>query len=221
MRTVEVRLGVLVVFALLVGAGVGATAIALATRDRPGGKLAAGVNSTTAMATTSTTAEVIVTSSSTSTSSPFTSTTVTASAISSATVQRPRGSLQVLGASAGAGLGQGLPSGPCANWRLKFLNNSNTEIITIVFAPPSGDYSNFREFNRQTQQHAPDIPAEKSSPAVLNVSLPPYGEQILAFQTCTTTTPPANTNYEFGAVAPDTVTFTWATGHSGSAPFLR
>jgi hypothetical protein len=221
MRTVEVRLGVLVGFALLVGTGVVAAAIALATRDRPGGNLAAGVNSTTVVATTSTTAEAIVTSTSMSTSSPLTSTTVTALATSSTTVQRPRGSLEVLGASAGAGLGQGFPSGPCANWRLKFLNNSNTEIVTIVFAPPSGDYSNFREFNRQTQQHAPDIPAEKPSPAVLNVSLPPYREQILAFQTCTTTTPPANTNYEFGAVAPDTVAFTWATGYSGAAPFVR
>ncbi len=127
--------------------------------------------------------------------------------------------MQVFGSS--VRLGQGFASGPCANWRRKFVNISNTEIVRVVFAPPSGHYTNFREFNQQTQQHAPTIPAEKPGAAVLSVSLPPYGEQILAFQTCTTTPPPANTNYEFGAVAPDTVGFTWVTGQSGTAPFLR
>ena len=219
MRTVSVRLWVLIVLALLVGAGIGATVIALATRVGRGGTPVTEATSATPAPTPSTKAEVVVASTSTSPSSTTTSTTRLTPASSSTTVQAPRGSIQVFGSS--AGLGQGFPSGPCGNWRLKLVNISNTEIVRVVFAPPLGHYTNFREFNQQTQQHAPEIAAAKPAPAVLNISLPPYGEQILSFQTCTTTPPPANTNYEFGAAAPDTVTFTWATGQSGSAPFLR
>lgn len=219
MRTVPARLWMLVAVAHLVGACIGATVIALATRDGRGGRPAADATSATPAPTPSTTAEVSVTSTSTSLASTTTSTTRLTSASSSTTVQALRGSIQVFGSS--AGLGQGFPSGPCGNWRLKLINISNTEIVQIVFAPPSGHYTNFREFNQQTQQHAPEIAAAKPAPAVLNVTLPPYGEQILSFQTCTTTPPPANTNYEFGAIAPDTVNFTWATGQSGTAPFLR
>lgn len=128
----------------------------------------------------------------------------------------PRGSLQVIGAPP---YGQSLATGPCANWRLKFVNNSNTEVVEILFDPPSGRYTNFKEFDSTTQQHASPIPAEKPAKATLDVSLPPYGEQILAFQTCTSTPPPANSNYEFGATKPDSVSFMWVTGHTGVTPF--
>lgn len=219
MRTVPVRLWFLVLLVLLVGAGIAATVIALATRDGRGGRPAAEATSATPAPIASTAAQDILTSTSSSPASNATTTTRPTPASSSTPVQAPRGSIQVFGSS--AGLGQGFPSGPCASWRLKLVNISNTEIVRVVFAPPSGHYTNFREFNHQTQQHAPELAAARPAPAVLNVSLPPYGEQILSFQTCTTTPPPANSNYEFGAIAPDTVTFTWATGHSGSAPFLR
>jgi hypothetical protein len=131
----------------------------------------------------------------------------------------PRGSLQVIGASAGGGYGQTPAHSSCSNWRLRFTNNSNTEIVRITFAPPAGDYSNFWEFNSQTQRYPPDIRAERPAPTVLSVSLPPYADQSLRFQTCTVTLPPENTNYEYSVTAPDTVDFTWVTGHSATAPF--
>jgi hypothetical protein len=215
MRTIQVRLWVLVA-ALLLGVSIGATAIAFATRNRPEARLAAK-DVLSPEPTTTTTVEVLP-STSTSTST-VTSTTRPAAQASSTTRPPPRGSLQVLGASAGGGFGQSPAHSSCSNWQLRFINNSNTEIVRITFAPPAGDFSNFREFNRQTQQHAPDIPAEKPVPTVISVSLPPYGGQSLRFQTCTVTPPPENTNYEYSVTAPDTVDFTWVTGHSATAPF--
>ena len=133
------------------------------------------------------------------------------------TAASPRGSLRTLGPPT---YGQGFPSGQCARWRLKFVNNSSAEIVQIVFDPKSADYSNFSEFNQETQQHAPDVPAEKPLPTKLNVSLPPGAEQILDFQSCTRTPQPSNRNYEFGTTPPDTFPFTWVTGHRGIGPAI-
>jgi hypothetical protein len=152
--------------------------------------------------------------------SPTTTRPVTTTAMpatTATTVLAPRGTLQTLGPPQ---YGQSFPSGPCANWRLLFRNNSNTEVVEITFAPPSGEYSNFAEFDPRTQQHAPPIPAAPPQAAVLNVSLPPYGEQVLEFQTCTSTPPPGNPNYQYGATAPQSVAFRWVTGHAATAPFL-
>lgn len=136
------------------------------------------------------------------------------------TLPEPRGTLTIVGASAGYSFGQGFPNGPCATWQLLFENNSNTEIVQVVYAPGSGQYSNFAEFNAETQQHAPDIPAEPPAPAVLDLSLPSYSQQVVNFETCTTTPEPANTNYDFSAAVPERVPFTWVTGHEGIAEFV-
>ena len=218
MRTIQVRLWVLVAAALLLGVSIGATAIALATRSRPEAGLAAKAVPNPEP-TITTTVEVLP---STSTSaSTVASTTRPTAQVSSTTRPPPRGSLQVIGASAGGGFGQSPAHSRCSDWQLSFINNSNTEIVRITFTPPAGDFSNFREFDRQTQRYPPDIPAEKPIPAVVIVSLPAYGGQSLRFQTCTVTPPPENTNYEYSVTAPDEVNFTWVTGHSATAPFQR
>lgn len=142
-------------------------------------------------------------------------TTVPPTTAAPTTAAPPRGSLRTLSAPT---YGQGFPSGPCANWRRKFVNNSSAEIVEITFAPPSAQYSNFSEFNKETQQHAPNIPAEKPAPTKLNVSIPPGGEQVLAFQSCTRTPPPENPNYQFGTTKADSYPFMWVTGHRGVGP---
>lgn len=218
MRTIQVRVWVLVAVALLLGVSIGAAAIGLAMRDRREARLAAGQVPSPEPATT--TKVEVLPSTSTSTST-VTSTSRPALQVSSTTRPPPRGSLQVLGASVGGGFGQSPAHNSCSNWQLRFINNSNTEIVRITFAPPAGDFSNFREFDRQTQRYPPDIPAEKPTPTVINVSLPPYGDQALRFQTCTVTPPPENTNYEYSVTPPDDVNFTWVTGHSATAPFQR
>lgn len=136
------------------------------------------------------------------------------------TLPEPRGTLAIVGPPAGPEFGQGIANGSCATWELLFENNSNTEIVQVVYAPASGGYSNFAEFDPETQQHAPDIPAEPPAPAVLDVSIPPYGQQIMNLETCTTTPPPANTNYQYSATVPEDVTFTWVSGHEGTAELV-
>lgn len=169
-----------------------------------------------AATTTTETSEVTTTvAPTTTTAAPTTMPPTTAAPATTTTAAAPRGSLRTLGSPT---YGQGYPTGACANWRLKFVNNSSAEIVEITFAPPSAQYSNFREFNTETQQHAPAIPAEKPAPTKLNVSIPPGGEQVLAFQSCTRTPPPENTNYEFGTTKPDSFPFKWVTGHRGVGP---
>jgi len=91
--------------------------------------------------------------------------------------------------------------------------------VDNLLRAPSGQYSNFSEYNPATQQHAPPIEAETPSAAVLNVSLPPYAEQVHRFETCTTTPQPDNSNYRFSAAAPRDVEFLWITGERGRAAF--
>lgn len=123
----------------------------------------------------------------------------------------PRGSLAVV--QAGSSYGQGSASGQCANWLLRFQNNSNTEIVQITFAPPSGEYTDFRGWNGSS---FPTVPAVAPTAAVLNVSIPAYGYQDLRFQTCTSTPAPSDPNYEFGVTKPTSVGFTWVTGQTGT-----
>jgi hypothetical protein len=202
---------------LAVGLLGGAVLATLFSDDEPAVTEVAESGSTTRPVPPSSVPTTTLSASDVTSTSAATTTTATAT---TTTLPTPRGTLTIVGASAGDGFGQGFPNGPCATWQLLFENNSNTEIVQVVYAPGSGQYSNFAEFNPETQHHAPDIPAEPPAPAVLDLSLPPYGQQILNFETCTTTPEPANTNYEFSAAVPERVTFTWVSGHEGVAEFV-
>lgn len=107
--------------------------------------------------------------------------------------------------------GQGFPSGRCANWTVKWVNNSNAEVTQIVFAPPGASYR-VGGYGSSGREYA----AKKPRPAVLNVSIPAHSSQLTRFQTCTTTKPPSK-DADFSAHAPGSFSWTWATGHRGSA----
>ena len=128
---------------------------------------------------------------------------------------QPRGTLLVMAGPEG-GFGQTFPEGRCAVWRTGFVNQSDTAIDQITVAPPSGEYTNFSGWNGKD---FPTRPARPPAPAILNVYLKPGDDVALEYKTCTTTPPPANPNFEYGAAAPKTVAFRWVTGVSGRACF--
>jgi len=74
------------------------------------------------------------------------------------------------------GFGQSPAHSSCSNWQLRFINNSNTEIVRITFAPPAGT-SAFPRGQPPDPVTRPKHPAEKPVPIVISVSLPPYGGQ--------------------------------------------
>lgn len=208
-RTVQVPVWVLVSTALVTGAVAAAIIIGGRTDGQSTAQQIVG-ESIPGSTTVTVSSSPISTTVAVATSAIVPSTTTRAT-----TLPPPRGTLHV------TSYGYHVEStGRCANWRDRFVNNSNTEIVRIVISSPSGRYRNLAasDYNTQTKQYPPDIPAAKPEPAVLMVSLPPYDEQILAYQTCTSTASPSNENYEFSADAPSTVSFTWVTGQTGSAP---
>ncbi|MDO8121221.1 hypothetical protein Q6346_07840 [Isoptericola sp. b490] len=123
----------------------------------------------------------------------------------------PIGGLRVLGAGDGWGYGQGFPSGNCANWKIGLVNQSDTPITQITFAPPGGSYAKVGDVTDE-------VDAKTPSAAVIAIYLPPGATQDVGFQTCTGTPVPSG-GYEFGATAPDSVRFTWSTGDKGVASF--
>jgi hypothetical protein len=125
----------------------------------------------------------------------------------------PRGTLLVLGGPEG-GFGQSFPEGRCAVWQVGFVNQSNTGIDQITFAPPSGSYS-YTDYSADK----PDIESAPPEPAVLDIYLAPGEDTAIEFKTCTSTPPPKNWRYEYGATPPDTVPFRWETGHTGTTTY--
>lgn len=123
----------------------------------------------------------------------------------------PIGGLRVLGPGDGWDYGQGFASGNCANWKIGLVNQSDTPVTRITFAPPGGSYTKWGDI-------FDEIPATTPSPAVVEIYLAPGTTQDVEFQTCTSTPVPSE-DYEFGAVAPDSVRFTWSTGQEGTASF--
>jgi hypothetical protein len=127
------------------------------------------------------------------------------------TVPVPRGSVTY---DKAALQGSGYSSGNCDHWNLRIINNSNTEVVQITFAPSSAHY----------WQHAPDytnshdVPAETPPPAVTDVSIPPYQAQVVSFQMCTSTPPPPEGG-EFGVEYPRSFSWRWVTGQEGSSCF--
>lgn len=206
-RTVAVSLWLGGVIVLVLGLAIGALAMAFAgSRAAVGEPTAVGSSASTRAPTASRASSADRTAESSGTPTAVSARPLTSASFSEA----PRGSLAVV--RAGDSYGQGSPSGPCANWLLRFQNNSNTEIVQIVLAPSSGVYTNFHGWNGTA---FPTVPAAVPRPAVLNVSIPPYGYQDLRFQNCTSTPPPTDPNYQFDVSSPQ-ATFTWVTGQTGT-----
>jgi hypothetical protein len=108
--------------------------------------------------------------------------------------------------------------GMCADWRYGFTNNSDTDIIQITFNPVSASYFDLYDVNPSTGQYPPDIPAVRPPPVILNVSIPAHSaQQVLSFQTCTSTTAPINLRYQLTVTPPRDVSFQWVNGFTGLA----
>jgi hypothetical protein len=127
-----------------------------------------------------------------------------------------RGRLALLGPADDPRYGQGFSDGQCANWMIGMINQSDTAIDQVTFAPPSGEYTNYSGWNGKD---FPTIKAERPKPAVIDIYLASGDEQDVRFQTCTSTPPPDNPDFEFGAEGPNTVSFRWVTGQKGEACF--
>lgn len=128
----------------------------------------------------------------------------------------PIGTLAVLSNRDGVNYGQGFPSENCANWMLGLVNQSNAAISKVIFAPPDGAYTNYSGWDGED---FPEIPADPPEPAVIEVYLLPGQATDVRFQTCTSTPAPDEADFEFGATAPDTVTFQWESGYEGEVCF--
>ena len=109
----------------------------------------------------------------------------------------------------GGDYGQGFPSGRCANWTVKWINNSNTEVVQIIFDSPSGSY------HSGPYDAGRDYPAKDPKPAVVDVSIPANSSQVTRFQTCTST-PQPTPDADFNAGAPAEFQWKWVTGHRGT-----
>jgi hypothetical protein len=96
------------------------------------------------------------------------------------------------------------------------INQSDTAIDQVIFAPTSGEYVNYSGWNGKD---FPTIKAERPKPAVIDIYLAPGDKQEARFQTCTSTPPPKNPDFEFVSGGDDTVSFRWATGQKGEACF--
>jgi hypothetical protein len=81
-------------------------------------------------------------------------------------------------------------SGTAPSGRLAFHNNSDREIIQVIFAPSAASYTNLTDYDAQSQQYPPPTAANKPAPAILDVSLAAHDTQVLRFRTCTTTPAP-------------------------------
>lgn len=77
---------------------------------------------------------------------------------------KPRGSVTY---APGGKHGQGFPSGNCANWSVRWVNNSNTEVVQITFDPPSGGYhSGPYDDTGRTIQRGTRVPQFWTSPSL-------------------------------------------------------
>lgn len=131
-------------------------------------------------------------------------------------VAPPHGSLTLLSAGDGPQYGQSFPDGRCANWTIGLINQSDTPITEVTFAPPSAAYTNYGGWDGED---FPEIAANIPEPVVLEIYLPPGETQDVRFQTCTSTPVPDDPNFEFGVEAPEMVAFRWISGHTGEACF--
>jgi hypothetical protein len=127
--------------------------------------------------------------------------------------------MAIEGASAGSTYGQGGAIENCAQFRLKFDNNSDTEITGITFSFASGEYTDWAgKWDPVTGQY-PTIPAATPAPVTLNVAIPANSSQVLSFQACTPTPQPANYDYWFSVTPSHLVSYQWITGEVGTTSF--
>lgn len=128
----------------------------------------------------------------------------------------PEGTLHILGPGHGARYGQGFSRlRNCSTWTLRFVNDSDTAIRSVDFAPASAAYSGTSAESGTWVE----IPAESSREVVV-VSLQPGAARDVTFETCTTTPPPSDHNLTFGARTPDSIAFSWVTGVSGTTRIM-
>lgn len=136
------------------------------------------------------------------------------STTAAASPAKPRGTLHLQ--TWGGSLGQGFPTGGCANLKTRFVNQSDTAIEQITIAAASGEYTYFSGWDGND---FPTVRAAKPGPALLNVYLAPSDDVTLDYKLCTVTRPPGNPDFEFGVMTAKYVTFRWVTGFSGRACF--
>ena len=109
--------------------------------------------------------------------------------------------------------GSGYASANCWHWNLRFINDSDTEVVQITFSPPSSYYW------VQSPDYAvsEDRQADPPDPATIDVSIAPYQAEMVQFQTCTATPPPEGG--EFAVDYPLAFSWRWVTGQEGSNCF--
>ena len=95
------------------------------------------------------------------------------------------------------------------------MNQSDTPIVGVEFAPKSGNYTDYSGWDGKD---FPTIKAKKPAPVAIEIYLEPGDAQDVRFQTCTRTSEPKG-SYDFSVVPPDFVAFTWETGQRDEACF--
>jgi hypothetical protein len=113
-----------------------------------------------------------------------------------------------------SGCGQTTSAGHCSAWLEGFTNNSDTDVTSITFDPPAGQYEtgvagspNYRTWP------VPDPPA-----VTVNISIAPSRSQKVRWVTCTPAKPPAGST-AFRVTAPASFTWRWINGQRGKACF--
>lgn len=202
-------LGVALPAAFIAGAGI-KNPTAAGTVTPPSTTTVTATATTTVTATATPT--VKVTTAVTASAEPTEAESEAPSAAQSSRPAQPRGALLVQAGPEG-GFGQTFPDGGCAVWRSGFINQSDTAVDQITMAPPGGEYTG--EWNGHG---SPTRPASKPVPAVLNVYIAPGQSAAFEYKTCTWTASPGP-KFEYGAFAPDYLTFRWETGEAGRACF--
>jgi hypothetical protein len=208
-RIVGVAAGAFLLGAALPAAFVAGAGLTTSTAAQPEVTLPTATVTATATSTVTATAKVTVTASPELAPTPRSA---TAPFARTPSAMQPRGALLVQAGPAG-GFGQSFAEGRCAVWRTGFVNQSVTPIVEITMAPPSGEYTG--EWNGHTY---PTRSAAKPAPAVLNVYIGPGKSAAVEYKTCTSTPSPGS-KFEYGAEAPEFLTYRWETGQVGRACF--
>ena len=107
--------------------------------------------------------------------------------------------------------GQGFPSGPCANWTVFATNSSDVTVTSFTFSPPSGHWWERASGYGDSANYV----AASAPPRTLTVGLSPYQSAQYTFQICTDT-PSPGAGWEYGMLAPRSISFVWANGARGA-----
>ncbi len=128
----------------------------------------------------------------------------------------PQGTLRILGPLHGD-YGQGFSRWrECSTWTLGFVNDSDTTVSKVVFDPPSAAYTGPWDPSKQEFSRVSAEPRLE----VLAVSLAPGTGRDITFQTCTPTAPPPDSDYSFSVRTPESITFHWTNGATGTTQIM-